>query len=559
MSGLLPPVIATLIADTKEYMAKMTEAQAKMGEFGVASETTGGKMAAFGKKATTAVAAVGVAMVAYGVDKALQYTEALDKIQNQAGASASEIDYLKGVILQVSNQTAISSDQISNAFLQVEKAGIRGAAAYNLVDNAAKAAAITGGDVASIATTIVAAQSLQITKGESVAQVTATLVKANQNHIGSLDNLVGLLKGRVGGALAAYGINLGEAAAVSDVASKAGYTNSRSMTTLATGLGKVENPTKASTKAMAALGINAEDLARKARTPGTGLIDVLKALEDQSKKTGVPLEKLVTATFGYGSVGLVSALAKQLPALQALNTSLQGASQQSLNTAFGITQSQLAFKIAQIKTQLTNALTGVGLLLLPTISDVANWVTNTTAYLQKHPLVSSIASDAALTAFGLALSTKVAGAGLSLARSFGIEAASSELANPIGLAIAVAAYGAWVTLTEKQMPKLSLGYWVNQLLGLNPTSDSSDTKTVNGKKMVGEVVNLLTMKPGRTYTNAPEKYITQAQDTALMNFINSKAFSKLTATQQNTEYQNALKNFASGDLKGNYSVTINLK
>ena len=174
-------------------------------------------------------------------------------------------------------------------------------------------------------------------------------------------------------------------------------------------------------------------------------------------------------------------------------------------------------------------------------------------------MVSSIASDAVLAAFGLALSTKMAGAGLSLARSFGIAAASSDLANPIGLAIAVAAYGAWVTLTEKQMPKTSLGYWVNQLLGLKPTSDISNTKTVNGQKMVGELVNLITMKPGQTYTNAPEKYITQAQDTALMNFVNSKAFSKLTAAQQNTEYQNALKNFASGDLKGNYSVTINVK
>ena len=444
MSGLLPPVIATLIADTKEYMAKMTEAQAKMGEFGVASETTGGKMAAFGKKATTAVAAVGVAMVAYGVDKALQYTQALDKIQNQAGASASEIDYLKGVILNVSNQTAISSDQISNAFLQVEKAGIRGKDAYNLVDNAAKAAAITGGDVASIATTIVAAQSLQITKGQSVAQITATLVKANQNHIGSLDDLVGLLKGRVGGALAAYGINLGEAAAVSDIASKAGYNNARSMTTLATGLGTVENPTKASAKAMAALGLNSEELATTARHPGTGLIDVLKSLEVQSQKTGVPLEKLITATFGKGSVGLVSALAKQLPALQALNTSLQGASQQSLNTAFGITQSQLNFKIAQIKTQLTNALTGIGITFLPTISTLANVVTTVTSYFQKHPIAMSIFSDTSIAIAAGALATKIAPVGLAIARVFGVEAASAELANPIGVAIGAAILGAMV-------------------------------------------------------------------------------------------------------------------
>jgi len=455
--GFLPPVVATLIADTKEYMAKMTEAQGKMGEFGVASETTGGKMSAFGAKATTAIAAVGVAMVAYGVDKALKYTESLDAIQNQAGASASEIDYLKGVILQVSNQTAISSDQIANAFLQVEKAGIRGKDAYNLVDNAAKAAAITGGDVASIATTIVAAQSLQITKGESVAQVTATLVKANQNHVGSLDNLVGLLKGKVGGALAAYGINLGEAAAVSDVASKAGYTNARSMATLATGLGKVENPTKASAKAMAALGLNSEQLATTARHPGTGLIDVLKALEVQSQKTGVPLQKLITATFGAGSVGLVSALAKQLPALQALNTSLQGASQKSLNTAFGLTQSQLSFKISQIKTQLTNALTGIGLLMLPAITDVANWITNITAYFQKHPLVQKIATDATIALFAAAVGKKLLGilglitVGEGVAGAAGAAGATSAASAALAFlpeiaaaaVAAVIAYGIW--------------------------------------------------------------------------------------------------------------------
>ena len=441
MAGLLPPVIATLIADTKEYQAKMAEAQATMTKFGTSSMTTGEKMTAFGKKATTAVAGVGIAMVAYGVEKALKYNEALDKIQNQAGASASELDYLKGVILTVSSQTAISSDQIAGAFLQVEKAGIRGAAAYKLVDNAAKAAAITGGDVAAIATTIVAAQSLQITKGQSVAQITDTLVKANQNHIGSLDNLVGLLKGRVGGALAAYGINLGEAAAVSDVASKAGFTNARSMMTLANGLGKVENPTTAQTKALKALGVNADALARTARHPGTGLIDTLKALEVQSRKTGVPLEKLISVTFGSSAVGLVSALAKQLPALASLNTSLQSSSAKGLDTAFGITSEQLNFKIGQIKTQLTNALTGIGLMLLPTITQVANWVTTTTAYLQKHPLVQKIATDATIALFVAAIGKKLLGFLAPVLDLLGISASAVTAAATGGALLFVAAKG----------------------------------------------------------------------------------------------------------------------
>jgi TP901 family phage tail tape measure protein len=551
MSGLLPPVVATLIAETKEYMAKMTEAQAKMGEFGVASETTGGKMAAFGKKATTAVAAVGAAIAVYGIEKAIQYTEALDKIQNQAGASASEINYLKGVILQVSNQTAISSDQIANAFLQVEKAGIRGAAAYKLVDNAAKAAAITGGDVASIATTIVAAQSLQITKGQSVAQVTDTLVKANQNHIGSLDNLVALLKGRVGGALAAYGINLGEAAAVADIAAKAGYNNARSMTTLATGLGKVENPTKAQTKALAALGINAEDLAKKARHPGTGLIDTLKALEVQSKKTGVPLEKLVTATFGAGAVGLVSALAKQLPQLTALNTSLQASSAKGLAESFGITSEQLNFKIQKIKTQLTNALTGIGITLLPTVETLTNVVTTVTAYLQKHPIAMTFLTDSVIAAIGLALSTKIAGFGLMVARSFGASAALAEFANPIGAAIAVAMYSTWSLLNSKQMPKTSLGYWVNQLLGLHPT-----TNVTSAPASFGKSIDVVSKQKGSNVGYG----VYQAQLSAADAYFKAHHMAEYQASGAFTKsFENALNNFTTGNLQGKYSVVVKVK
>ena len=551
MAGLLPPVVATLIADTKEYSAKMTEAQAKMGEFGVASETTGGKMTAFGKKATTAVAAVGAAMVVYGIDKALQYTEALDKIQNQAGASASEIDYLKGVILKVSNQTAISSDQIANAFLQVEKAGIRGAAAYKLVDNAAKAAAITGGDVAAISTTIVAAQSLQITKGQSVAQVTDTLVKANQNHIGSLDSLVGLLKGRVGGALAAYGINLGEAAAVADIASKAGYTNARSMTTLATGLGKVENPTTAQSKALKALGINADALARTARHPGTGLIDTLKALEVQSRKTGVPLEKLISVTFGSGAVGLVSALAKQLPALASLNTSLQSSSAKGLDTAFGITSEQLNFKIQQIKTQLQNALTGIGITLLPTVATLAGVVTTVTAYLQKHPIAMTFLSDSLVAAIGLALSTKLAGFGLMVARSFGASAALAEFANPIGMAIAVAMYSTWSLLNSKQLPKTSLAYWINKALGLNATTDLPAAP-----KSFGKAIEVDSKQKGSTTGYG----IYQAQLNAADAYFKSHHMAEYQANGAfTTAFKNALNNFTTGNLQGKYSVVVRVK
>jgi hypothetical protein len=262
------------------------------------------------------------------------------------------------------------------------------------------------------------------------------------------------------------------------------------MTTLATGLGKVENPTKASTKTMAALGLNAEELARKARTPGTGLIDVLKALEVQSKKTGVPLEKLVTATFGAGAVGLVSALAKQLPALTTLNTSLQSSSAKGLAESFGLTSEQLNFKITQIKTQLTNALTGIGITLLPTVTTLANIVTTTTAYLQKHPIAMTFLTDTLVSAIGVAFATKIAGLGLAVARAFGVASATAELANPIGVAIGLA------------IMTYMLANWATKGLAIDPKKITPKEQTLI-KQGVLNVVPVKGTKKVIVYVNIP--------------------------------------------------------
>lgn len=399
MAGLLPPVVATLLADTREYMAKMTEAEGKMTEFGTVAETAGGKMSKFAKTASTAIIGVGTAIIGFGVESALKFTESLDTIINQSNASASEMEYLKSKIMDVSNETSISAEKIAGAFLVVEKAGITGANAYALVDAAAKAAILTGGDVAEISKSIVAAQSLQIAKGMDVAAISDLMVNANKAHIGSLDSLVSILKGKVGGALASVGVNMAEAASISAIASKSGYDSGRAFVSIATGMQKIENPTKASTKALKAFGLDANALAKTAKTPGTGVIDVLKQLETQSRKTGIPLTALIAGTFGTSSVGIISALAKQIPELSSLNEKLNKSSGADLNTTFGMTSSQLNFKLTQLKNQAKNILTGIGLFFLPTIDNLANWAKNAIQYFTDHPLIKTIASDSAIALF----------------------------------------------------------------------------------------------------------------------------------------------------------------
>jgi TP901 family phage tail tape measure protein len=406
--GLLNPVIATLFADTKEYMAKMSEAEEKMHKFGKSAELSSTKFSKFASKASTAVIGLGAGIAGYAVDEALKFNEVLDKIQNQTNASAGEIDKLKTSILNVSSQTAISSDNIGNAFLQVEKAGYRGKAAYNLVDAAAKASAITGGDVVSTTQSVIAIQKLQIAKGMDVAAISDLMVNANKMHIGSLQSLTGVLTGKVGGALAAAGLNLAEMASVSSVASQAGFGTAKAYTSLATGLEKIENPTSASAKQMKALGLNAEVLAATARKPGTGLVDVLKMLELQSRKTGIPMNTLIKDTFGPASIGLVSTLATNLNQVANANKTLQASSGADLGIKFGITSKQLNQQLKQLETQSKNALTGFGLLLLPDVSAIANWVSSAVKYTDKHPIVRTIATDAAIGIFASAVVFKIA-------------------------------------------------------------------------------------------------------------------------------------------------------
>ena len=406
--GLLNPVIATLLADTKEYMAKMNEADEKMHKFGKTAEESGGKFHKFANTASNAVIGVGAAITGYAIDQALKFNEVLDNIQNQSGASAEEVDRLKTSIINVSNETAISSDKIGNAFLQVEKAGIRGASAYKLVDAAAKTAAITGGDVVSTTQTLIGIQRLQIARGMSVAQVGDLMVNANKMHVGSLESLTGVLTGKVGGALAATGMNLAEIASISGVASAAGYGTAKSYVALATGLQKIESPTASSAKQLKALGLNADVLAQTARKPGTGLVDVLKMLEVQSRRTGTPMNTLIKDTFGTASVGMVQTLANNINKVSDANKKLQQSSGADLSIKFGLTSQQLNFKLKQLETQSKNALTGFGLMLLPDVTAVANFAQGAVKYFQKHPLVQKIASDAALTLFGASLAFKVA-------------------------------------------------------------------------------------------------------------------------------------------------------
>lgn len=426
-------VIVRLVADMREFNAKIGEAGATVKEFGKEADTTNGKLKAIGSKAATGVLiGIGGALV-YGTEQAFKFNESLDAIRNQSGASADEVDYLKGKIIDISNATGYSADSLSGAALQIEKAGIRGKAAYDLLSNAAMGARITGGQVADVTQTIISAQTLQIAKGESVAQITETLVEANKMHLGSLDSLTQALSGKVGAALATYGVNLNEAAAVAGIASKAGITNSRSMVTLANSLGSLENPTKAQDLALKSLGLSSASLTQEMHKPD-GLIEVLQTLADTAQKTGKPVGEIAAQIFGKGGAGTATVLINNIKDLSSAYNTLAGSNPKTLQSQFQQTMTQLGPQLQKAGANLNNALLNVGELILPGVSKIAGWVASFAGAINSNKTLRDLLGGVLAAGALLAVASKVKSAfdtvkGLFTASQQSVQTGLLETAN----------------------------------------------------------------------------------------------------------------------------------
>jgi TP901 family phage tail tape measure protein len=403
MANLLPPVIATLIADTKEYMAKMSEAQTKMTEFGTTTELTSAKLTKFAGKAATAITGLGVAMIGYGVDSALKFQESLRQIENQSNLTGSQVQALGRTIMDLSNQTAISTSDLSGAALIIAQAGVKGAQATNLLTDASKAAVITNASVIDTTKALISAQTLQIAKGMDLNTLTGVLVAGSKTYVGGLQAEEAMLSGRVGVALSNYGLKLKDIISIGSTFAGVSLPT-RSIVSFTAGLNNLLKPTtdakgKLTTydKSLQRLGLSQTKLAADFRNGN--LIGMFQQINDAAKKGGGPLSNYVNTVFGTSGGGAASVIIKNLQKYIDTQKNLTGKGAGSLAESFGLATNELPFKLKQLKTEAKNALTGIGLFFLPTITDLAHWAENAIKFFQKHPLIKTIADDAAISVF----------------------------------------------------------------------------------------------------------------------------------------------------------------
>jgi len=399
--SFLPPIVATLIADTKEYTAKMTEAQAKMGEFGAASKSSAGLFGASASTIALGAAGVAVAVGAYAVDAAYKFQEGLDKIQNQAGLTTAQTDALGKSIRNISVVTGISTSDLETAALTVEQAGIHGAAATKLLTDASKAAVITNASVADTTKAIVAAQTLQITKGMEVDKLTGVLIAGSKGFVGGLAAEEQMLQGRVGVALSKYGLSLKTIIPLGAEFAKVGLPT-RSISSFANALGNLEKPLTDSKGKLTAyaqglerVGLSQQKLASYLRTGN--ITGILTQIKQAAQESGQPLAAVTQAVFGSTGSGAASVLIKNLNDLSAAQKNLAGAGAGSLKTGWANVTTQLGPQIKILEAQVQELALSLGKILLPKFLVGVEWankfIADAKKFFDTHPIIMKVVAE----------------------------------------------------------------------------------------------------------------------------------------------------------------------
>lgn len=419
--GMLPPVVATLVADTKEYSAKMAEAQGQMEEFAGASDAAGAKFTKFGNVLSDAVLGAAGAVAAFSLDEGYKFQESMDQMQNATGMTTKQIKALEATIFSISNVTGASTADLATSLTAIEQAGIHGAKATDLLNVAAKAALATNTNVTAVTQSLVAVQALHLKGTKDLSAATGVLVAGSHNFVGGLQAEVAMLQGKVGSAFSEYGFSLKQAIEYGSIFSKVGLPT-RSIATLATGLGKILDPIHTVTDsngklehglsstylAITQLGLKYSKVAADVKQGN--LAGLLLYLKDVAAQTNEPLTVLLNTVLGSSGGIAGSLILKNLSAVKDVQKGISGAGSNSLNTAFTTASDQFGNKMHIIENELKNSAAEFGLKLLPYLSDAATFFENALTGLEKHPMEQkALELDVGVTV-AAALGVKIASA-----------------------------------------------------------------------------------------------------------------------------------------------------
>jgi TP901 family phage tail tape measure protein len=442
--GMLPPVVATLLADNKQFNAKMDESTAKMEKFGASSEAAGARVSKAMSAASTGVLGAAAVIGVASLKLASDFQTLTTQLVTGAGESVKNLEMIRNGLLNLAGQVGQTPADLAKGMYLIESAGFHGAAGLKVLRAAAEGAVIGAAPMATVADAVTTAlhdYNLSATHSNAVTSALVETVASGKTTMTDLATSIG----KVLPVAQAYGLSMQQVLGAMAVMTSSGLSARFAATNLKTAIASLEAPSTKSLKEFTALGLSADKFHKILVDPKQGLGPAIAYIESGLAKlprNSLAYAEAMKTIFGNITAGTTALMLGGQHAQEfATNVdNIGNALQKNTSNVQGwaLAQKDLSTQLGKLKGSAYSLAIRLGDWILPKATAVTQWLDRLVKKMQTDPAFRSGVASAFTGALAIAGGVKLAGFGASLAAAFGASAESTAVAGPIGAAIALA-------------------------------------------------------------------------------------------------------------------------
>ncbi|MDD3230957.1 MAG: phage tail tape measure protein, partial [Oscillospiraceae bacterium] len=337
-------------------------------------QNTGEKISGVGQKfmpVSAAAAGAGIAAVKMADD----FESGMAKVSTIADTTQVPIGKLKQSVMDLSDQTGISTTELTEGLYQTISAGVQTKDAMNVLGVAVKTAKGGFTDTSTAINTLTSAMNAYHMKASDAAKVSDTLI-ATQNVGKTTVGELGQSLGNVIPTAAAAGVKFTDLMGSIAELTKQGMPTSEAITGIKTAISNVIKPSADASKEAAKLGLDFSE----AHMKNVGLPAFLQEVQNKTGGNITTMGKLFGSVEGLNAVTALTGknqkdFAKTLDSV--------GKSAGTTNQAFGKMESTGAISAEKAMNSMKNAVTKLGEALAPLAEKIAGLITQIGQKLQK--------------------------------------------------------------------------------------------------------------------------------------------------------------------------------
>ena len=374
--SLLPPVVVHLLADIKEFQAKMGEAKGEMDTLSAKGAATGTMVMKGLGMATLGVAGLAAGIAGIGIASAMSYQDAMAKVGGQLGLTEDKTKKLGDQFFKTARGSEYSATDLAKAYAGVagQVAGLQGgsdvaAASTEVLKSAMELATAKGISLDSAVSNVVGTMRTFQMPAEAAGDAMAILYNTSSATGLSVDTLNSTL-GRMNAAVVGVKPSASDLAGLLVDLGQHGVTGSRAITSVSGSITKMLNPAFQAKAAAAGLNLQVYD------TNGNfvGMRNVIAQLQPQL--AGLSQQQQIAT---LSNAGLGSSAEKLLPTILAGTGAFDKATTAVKNQNKAQQASDAAGKtfkgnLEKVKAAAQDAATSLGNVLLPDATKALGWL-----------------------------------------------------------------------------------------------------------------------------------------------------------------------------------------